>query len=337
MPLIEKELTQPLSLCDQNGRLLPEAVGWSRYPLHDCQFSRHWLRRKKWNFWFITAPECAMSIAMVNLDYAGIVFVHFIDLTTGETADNAVTVPFGAGIRLGAAVDEPCHFASRKLSVSFLPKASGTSVEATAICPGDKHLSLNIVIDPPAESLNVVIPWSAERFQFTSKQAARPVHGTIAYNGKSYLLDRQNAFASLDFGRGVWPYHTRWNWTTCSFRHAEGVAGFNFGRGWTDGTGMTENGLMIDGVLYKLSEQIRFTYDPDNRMLPWTLASEESSAVRLTFTPLFIRTEHKNFVLVRTTLHQVIGRYDGTLSTPDGKIITVQSKIGICEEQNARW
>ncbi|WP_250640453.1 DUF2804 domain-containing protein [Brevibacillus formosus] len=234
---------------------------------------------KKWNFWFITAPECVMSIAMVNLDYAGIVFVHFIDLTTGETADSAVTVPFGAGIRLGATVDEPCHFASRKLFVSFQSGASGTSVEATAIYPGDKPLSLDVVIDPPAESLNVVIPWSAERFQFTSKQTARPVHGTIAYNGKTYLLDRQNAFASLDFGRGVWPYHTRWNWTTCSFRHAEGVAGFNFGRGWTDGTGMTENGMMIDGVLYKLSEQIRFSYDPDDRMLPWTLASEESSAV----------------------------------------------------------
>nr|WP_250640473.1 DUF2804 family protein [Brevibacillus formosus] len=40
---------------------------------------------------------------------------------------------------------------------------------------------------------------------------------------------------------------------------------------------------------------------------------------------------------MRTTLHQVIGRYDGTLSTPDGKTIAVLSKIGICEEQNARW
>jgi Protein of unknown function (DUF2804) len=337
MQLVEKELTQPLALCDQHGRLLPEAIGWSRQPLHDCYVPGHWLRRKKWNFWFITTPECAISLAMVNLDYAGIVFLHFVDLNTGETADSAVTVPFAAGIHLGSSVEAPCQFVNRRLSVSFLPNECGTSIKATALFPGDKQLSLDVVVDPPAESLNVVIPWSTERFQFTSKQTALPVMGTIHYNGKTYPLDRLNAFASLDFGRGVWPYHTRWNWTSCSFRYDAGIAGFNLGRGWTDGTGMTENALMIDGVLYKLSEQVHFSYDPANRMLPWTLESEESAAIRLTFTPLYFRTEHKNFALVRTTLHQFIGRFDGTLSTVDGQTIMVQSKIGICEEQSARW
>lgn len=337
MQLVEKELIKPISLCDQDGRLLPEAIGWSRHPLHECELKGHWLRRKKWNFWFITSPDIAISIAMVHLDYAGIVFLHFIDLHTGETADKAVTVPFAAGIQLGSTVEEPCQFMHRKLSVSFQPEKGGTKIDANAVLPGEKQLSVNASVELPNESLNVVIPWSPERFQFTSKQTARPVSGTIHYNGKAYNLDRMNTFASLDFGRGVWPYHTRWNWTICSFRHAMGVAGFNFGRGWTDGTGMTENALMINGVLHKLSEQIVFSYDPANRMLPWTVESEDSASVRLTFTPLYFRTEHKNFALVRTTLHQVIGRYDGTLTTTDGQTIPVQNKIGICEEQSARW
>jgi len=54
----EPELTAPVDLCDSAGRLNRAAVGWSRQPLHNCNVSGHWPRKKRWNYWCITSPDC---------------------------------------------------------------------------------------------------------------------------------------------------------------------------------------------------------------------------------------------------------------------------------------
>ena len=38
----EREITDPVDLCDEKGRLNPDAVGWSRSPLI------RWLRSRRW-------------------------------------------------------------------------------------------------------------------------------------------------------------------------------------------------------------------------------------------------------------------------------------------------
>ena len=44
----EREITQPVDLCDARGVLNPQAVGWSRRPLVRSNLSGHRLRKKKW-------------------------------------------------------------------------------------------------------------------------------------------------------------------------------------------------------------------------------------------------------------------------------------------------
>ncbi|MBI2724214.1 MAG: hypothetical protein HYX50_04035 [Chloroflexi bacterium] len=44
---VERELTEAVTLCDDGGRLRPDAVGWSRRPLHTCNVSGHTPRKKR--------------------------------------------------------------------------------------------------------------------------------------------------------------------------------------------------------------------------------------------------------------------------------------------------
>ncbi len=77
------------------------------------------------------------------------------------------------------------------------------------------------------------------------------------------------AFGCLDYGRGVWPEHTVWNWGSASGVQGGRTVGLNLGGQWTDGTGMTENGICVDGRLTKISEDLAFEYDRADMMKPW--------------------------------------------------------------------
>ena len=44
--------------------------------------------------------------------------------------------------------------------------------------------------------------------------------------------------------------------------------GLNLGTGRADGTPMTENGVILDGVVHKIDRVVRFDYDPRDLMQP---------------------------------------------------------------------
>lgn len=336
--IVEREVSSPQDLCNENGLLHKEAIGWSRFPLHHCEIKGHWLRKKRWNFWFISSAECVLSMAVVHLDYVGLGFVHFVDLATNANHSCTVKIPFGQGITMGTTSQEEVAIHHPGLSLSFEPQDadSGTSIRGRGRLSNGEHFSLELSIPSVGESLNVVIPWNEKRFHFTSKQNGRPVSGTLKMGEKIYLFEPSTALASLDFGRGVWPYQTMWNWTTCSFRQGEDVIGFNFGSGWTDGTGMTENGFVLNGVLHKLSEPVRFRYD-QGLMKPWEIETIASDRVKLVFIPQYQQRKYENYGIVRSSLYHIIGRFNGCLTTADGHVLSVVDQIGICEEQLARW
>ncbi len=49
------EITSAVPLCTASGRLNPEAVGWSRRPVHTANL-RGWGRTKRWEYWGIVTP-----------------------------------------------------------------------------------------------------------------------------------------------------------------------------------------------------------------------------------------------------------------------------------------
>ncbi|WP_232697975.1 DUF2804 domain-containing protein [Brevibacillus daliensis] len=335
--LQELEITDNVQLCNENGELRPEAIGWSRHPLHICAIPKRFGRKKKWNFWFVTSNEIVVTLAVVSLDYIGLVFFHSVDLATGKKVDRTVQLPFAKGIQLPDELEGDVLFTHPKLSFSFKQASSHTQLDAEGMGEGGEAFSLALRAKKREESLHVVIPWDKKRFQYTSKQAGRATNGLVTIDDKTHQIEANTAASSLDFGRGVWPYQTEWNWTTCSFIHNNKWCGFNFGAGWTDGTGMTENAIMVGEKVEKISEQIEFIYDQNDKSKPWLLNSTESNRIQLMFTPVHIQMKDENYGLIRSRLEQYIGKYSGKIITEDGSILQLQDIWGICEEQKAKW
>ena len=89
------ELTRPVDLCRAHGTLAPDAVGWSRRPLHTCNLSGAWPRKKRWEYWCVTTPTHALTATLADIDYLGLASVELRDLhraaTTRERAGAAAT------------------------------------------------------------------------------------------------------------------------------------------------------------------------------------------------------------------------------------------------------
>ena len=336
----EPELDHPVDLCDSHGNLNPAAVGWSRQPLHHCNLKGHWPRKKRWNYWAIVSPTHLFSVTLSDVDYLGLPFIYILDFDTKKFAEKTLLKPFSAGIDLPPVVDADVIYEDPAMPISMLQNEPGVQLKVS--CPDleGKPLQVDLQVYYPEnhESLNVVIPWSEKRFQFTSKQNTLPAGGVVEWGDERIVFDREDTFACLDFGRGIWPFECFWNWSSFSTRLENGrTVGVNLGAGWTDGTGMNENGLCIDGKLIKLSEDMVFDYDATDFMSPWRLSTSVTDRVDLTFTPFFERVAKTDALIIRSEVHQMIGRFTGTLKTGKGESLPIDGAIGWAEDHHARW
>ena len=126
---------------------------------------------------------------------------------------------------------------------------------------------------------------------------------------------------------------------TCAASGAQNgrTIGLNLGGRWTDGTGMTENGICIDGRLTKISEDLVFEYDASARMKPWRVHTAVSDAVGLTFEPEFERVSESGNDERYMNVHQMFGTYSGRVTRDDSAPIEVRDLFGWVEDQEARW
>ena len=80
----EREITEPVDLCLPSGRLRPDAVGWSRRPLHHANL-RGWGRNKRWEYWGIVTPTHVVGLVASSLDYAGVHSLYVLDDTPSRS------------------------------------------------------------------------------------------------------------------------------------------------------------------------------------------------------------------------------------------------------------
>jgi len=355
----EPEITHPVDLCAPDGkRLNPAARGWSRQVLHTANLRGRWGRTKRWDYWAILAGDWSIAVVYADVDYLGIAEVWWCHLPTGETGGRAANVPGARGISLpdlpGSA---PLRYQSSKIELALTDDGDGTTIAGWWKEEDGTRSSLNARVDLPAghESLNVVIPWSDRQFQYTSKHQARPAHGTLEVGdhvvhfgstAASAAVDAEvehevhqvdEAWGVLDVGRGRWPYETRWNWGGGAGRSSEGaVVGIQIGAKWTEGTGFTENGVIVDGVLTKIGEELTWDYEWDQPLRTWRVHHPDGS-FDLTLTPTYDKHTQVKAVVMGTEVHQVFGTWSGHVTTDGGEVHHLDGAQGFAEESRSRW
>ncbi|MET4156713.1 DUF2804 domain-containing protein [Agromyces sp. PvR057] len=333
--IVERELTAPVALVGADGRLNPGAVGWTRTPLHDTagiDGRRVWGRNKRWEYWAVTTPTHVIALTVSSLDYAAVHAVLVHDRRTGATIDRSAIAPLGSSAVLPASLgDGPARGVTRTISIDLDEVDGGTRLRAVS---GDLRLDLLAHRPDGHECLGVVVPWSATRFQYTVKDVARPASGWLEIAGERIELPAGESWAVLDHGRGRWPYRMTWNWGAASGRAADGrTIGLQLGGRWTDGTGSTENAVVVDGRLHKIGDELEWTYDETDWLAPWRM---RGASVDLRFEPFWDRVSSTELLVFGSHGHQCFGHYSGWVDA-SGERIAVDGLLGWAEDVRNRW
>ncbi len=348
-----RELLAPVELCAVDGRLSALARGFAKRPYVRAELTAAIGRRKRWNFVFISHPDVLVALALSSADYAGLAFLWLYDLKAERFADFEQMAPLARGVKLGATLDDEAEFRHNRILARWQRRGDDLEVSATIPDMGGSPVSLQLrfPLSPDDEHLYLVVPWSDTVFNYTGKLVAIPASGELSVGSQRYVFTPETTTASVDFTRGVWPYRIAWHWACGSGLIADrrpgsdGTAqrriGLNFGAGWTDGTGVLENALYLDGKVYPLWEPIAFTFDSANLRAPWKLRTPNSDRVDLTFTPVYSRRQDSNFFIIRMMLDQVMGHFSGRIAIDraDGEreVIELAGLPGIAEDHFARW
>jgi hypothetical protein len=338
----EPELTAPVDLCTPDGdRLNPSARGWSRTPLHRANLDGRPGTNKRWDYWAVLAGDAVVSCVYSDIDVFGLVDVGWIDLVAGEQGGTAILTAPGV-VRLpdrpGTA---PLTVAQDGLDLAIVDDDRGTRLTATWTEADGRPGSLDVFVELPHghESLNVVIPWSDELFNFTSKHHARPATGSLTVGDRSWAIGGPGgpeSWGVLDVGRGRWPSTIAWNWGGGAGRSGDHVVGVQFGAKWTEGTGATENGFLVDGRLTKLGDELEWDYSWDEPMRPWCVR-DPGGQLDLTLTPRYDRYSRVDAGEFGSETHQVFGTWAGRLVTDDGLEFELTGAQGFAEEARQRW
>ena len=326
----EREITEPVALTLATGRLNREAVGWTRRPLHTTDGVGRgrvgFGRNKRWEYWAVTTPTHVASVVVSDISYAAVPSVCVLDRRSGEQVSVDGIAPLARGTTLPGTLDAGASRARTKdLDIRLDPTSEGTRIRATT----DRiELDVTALLPEGHERLGVVVPWSERLFQYTAKDPARPAVGRMTVDSTAYEIG-DDAWATLDHGRGRWPYSVRWNWGAGSGRVDGRVVGLQVGGRWTDGTGSTENAIVVDGRLSKIGDELRWDYTPGDWMRPWRV---RGGPVDVTFHPEHVRESLTQLGVLASRTHQCFGTWNGRVGDQ-----AVDGLFGWAEDVHQRW
>jgi hypothetical protein len=338
----ENELTAEVDLCTPDGaRLNPAALGWSRRPLHRANLQGSFGVNKRWDYWAILAGDLVVSSVYADVDHLGLADVWWADLSAGTTGGNGLVTDGSDGFDLperpGAA---PLRIDRDGFTLAIVDDATGTRLTGSWTEPDGRAgtLDVHVALPPGHESLNVVIPWDDERFNYTSKHQARPATGVVAVGDRRWEVGGAagDAWGVLDVGRGRWPSEVTWNWGGGAGRAGDHVVGLQFGAKWTEGSGYTENGVLVDGRLTKLGNELTWDYDWDEPMAPWRVV-DPGGQLDVTLAPRYDKHTTLPGRDRGSETHQVFGTWSGRLRTDDGLELAFTGLQGFAEEARQEW
>lgn len=328
--MIERELTAPVSLTRENGRLNTAAIGWARRPLVDTSgIGRGRGRNKRWEYWNVMTPTHIVGLTVSSIDYAAVHEVWIFERATERTWSKNATVIPPKDVALPASLGTGLAVARAKgLGITITPTPGGRRWRLHAEIP-DAGFDITVTRPADHDCLAVVVPWSHRLFQYTVKDVALPAAGTITTNGISHPVPT-GSYAVLDHGRGRWPYNAAWNWGAASGTTTDGRSlGIQVGGRWTDGTGSTENGVVVAGVLHKISVPVTWEYDLRHPLQPWHIHGGGLDAV---FTPFYNKKSAMNLGIVASRTDQCFGVWSGTFDD-----VAFENVEGFAEDVHNRW
>lgn len=328
-----------IPLCSPTGEVNPEAIKWMEHPFADCILPGSWGRRKRWVYWGIMSKDGAIGVTIADLDYLKLGGIYFTNFKNGYYNELGKITFSTKSIIVPNHPSGNAKFSTPDLTIDIVNNENEIKLEIDGeIKKNHIHGCIHIYLSRNHPTLNVVVPWSKKRFQFTSKQLPYPACGNVEINDIELDFSEAQCFACLDYGAGKWKYKTSWNWlagSTLSESYEKRI-GINLGGKWTDDTGQNENGLWLGHNFTKIHDDVVFLWDKKNPEKTWVIKTKNTDRLELTVEPTHIRRSKINLILLKSEVVQVFGTIKGRIRL-DNDIIILDTMIGWAEEHNALW
>ncbi|MGL5330446.1 MAG: DUF2804 domain-containing protein [Peptostreptococcaceae bacterium] len=325
-----KELKDKNFICTKDGKINENSIGWCKKVFSNCDIEKSYFRKKIWNHYMCMNKNFICAFAIVKLDYAGLIFIDFYDLKKNKEIHKSITIPFCTGMIIHNAIGSYAHFQNKDMYMNIIRKKN----RLYFMVKWDE-IDIDASFSLQKESLNVLIPWSDKRFHYTSKQFPLKVQGYIRIeNDEKFSLNNKTS-GFIDYGRGIWEREKSWYWLTCSFKNKEEMIGLNLGAKWTDNTGVNENAIKINKILYKIYSDVVFEKISRDK---WNIKSKdnEHELVDLIFKIDKVYDKINNKIIVKSSLKQHIGKLSGVVKVND-KEVNFDKVICWFEDHYAKW
>ena len=331
---MQHEITEQGLLLNPDGTL--REPGWARTPVLD--YNRHsikapQLRIKEWDYYLIQDDEYAVALTLSNLGYAGLMSVSVVDYVARDvtTTSSIVPVPGGKIVLPTTSIEGISHYESKRVSMYFEATAERRILDVVmrkfkGKDPFMAHIELDQI---PRDSMMIATPWpDGKHFYFNRKVVGMRASGHFCVGDMTHDFAPENSFGLLDWGRGVWPYSSRWYWGVTQGWQNGRVTAMNLGYGFGDTSAASENMVFVDGICHKL-DQVDFgipkkTDGSYDLMSTWHMTSNDNR-LTLDFEPEIDRFDNINLGVFVSNQHQVFGELNGEVVLDDGTVFPITS------------
>lgn len=320
--------------------------GWSRSLLQ--VYDRNAIkapkfRIKEWDYYLVISNKENAGFAFTISDdgYIGLQSVSLLDFSVPcehtETVLNAF--PMGKLKMPSTSEKGNVEYHDKRLNMEFIKTQGKRRIvgEFKNFRDG-KTFKCDITLDePPMDTMVICKPWKEKKtaFYYNQKINCMRASGTVEFDGRTYTLDPETDFGTLDWGRGVWTYDNTWYWGSGNGVVNGKPFGFNIGYGFADDSAATENILFYDGKAHKLDE-IAFNIPEDSYTKPWTFTSSDGR-FEMDFVPIIDRAAKIDVKVIVTDQHQVFGKLSGKAVLDDGTVLEVKDLLCFAEDVHNKY
>lgn len=359
-------ITQKTPLLKEDGSLTEP--GYCFTPLYEYNRddikAQGW-RIKEWDFYQISNDRYTVQVTIADISLGGAVTVGGFDRETGEKFSTMTLSLFTFGKYDVGLTDEEgltnndwVPHTYKKSGRNFDFELSVNATERHLKFSGksgtdDFDMDLTMYMLPNHESHFTALPFDGQpdHFYYNQKTNCMATVGTVKVGDKviEFKGKPDNAYAVLDWGRGVWPFHETWwwgngSWTFYDENNQEHIFGFEIGWDFCNTSAASESTAFLDGKAYKLGyltfenqEEVVKPWDSnwaDNDQI-WKITSDDGS-FEMTMTPEYDNYTMLRFIFVGNLCHQVFGKWNGTVKCGD-QVIEVKDMTAFLERSDNMW
>lgn len=341
---MQHKITKPSNLLNKHGELIQTGYATSpilKYIRKDVSLKH---RLKEWDYYLIYNDYYAIALTVGFSIGMLLISTTFIDFHLAKEHTKSVIriVPLFKMPESSQVGDIVYKDKEVQLSITHKDEGRYLSLYLKNFMPVSDLETTILLLNEPNDSMVIATPFKENKkyFYYNQKIIGMEAYGYVTIGHSKYSFDSSSSYGLLDWGRGVWPYNTKWYWSAAQGKTQNGLFGFNLGYGFGDTAAATENMLFLDGKASKITNvKFHIQKDSDNNldyMKPWLITSSDKR-IEMTMNPIIDRNANLSAVILSTNQHQVFGKFTGWAKFDDGTIVYIKDLLGFAEKVVNRW